>query len=429
MHYNEYGPDPEARPAYYSANDCMGRVLEHHAKQLLAERGIPVPRGEAVDARGEAELAAASLGGRVVVKALVPSNRRAKSGAVRFAADGEAAGRQAQELLETTLDGRSVASVLVEEELPLERELFLSILIDKDRKAPVALASATGGVEVEEVSASRGDAVRSLSLDPWRRSLPHQFRELWTAAGLSGRDLVEASELSRRAAELFFDTDATILELNPIGLVAPAHGGPRAVAVGVALDVDDHALARQPRFASLVEPGADWWRPSTKLEQQALAVAASDPYRGTARFLELDGDIGLLCGGGGGSLVFFDAVKRAGGSPACHTELGGNPSAEKVRGLARVVLSCPNVRGLLVGHNITNNTQVDLVATGVVAALGDLGIEPRRFPVVAREVGTHDREGREIFQRAGVEYHGEESSMEAAARRIVELVQATDKPQ
>jgi succinyl-CoA synthetase beta subunit len=400
----------------------MGRILEHHAKRLLAERGMAVPHGEATGSATEVGHVARRLGGRVVVKALVPSNRRAKAGAVRFAPDAAAAARHAHDLLASTVDSHAVRSVIVEEELTLERELFLSILIDKNRKAPIALASISGGVHVEDVAGTRPDAVLSLPLDPWRRPAPHQLRELWESAGLFGRDLVEVSELSRLAADLFFDVDATILELNPIGLVAPRDGGPRAVAVGVVLDVDDQALGRQPRLASLVEPGANGARPPTRLEQDALAVAAAEPYRGTARFLELDGDIGLLCGGGGGSLVFFDAVKRAGGRPACHTEIGGNPSADKVRGLASVVLSCPNVRGLLVGHNITNNTQVDLVAAGVVAALRDRGIDLRTFPVVAREAGTHDREGREIFERAGIEYHGSESSMEAAARRIVELI-------
>jgi succinyl-CoA synthetase beta subunit len=406
----------------------MGRLLEHHAKQLLVEREIVIPAGEAADAPGEVERVAGSLGGNVVVKALAPVNRRAKAGAIRFATDAPDAARHARELLGTTLDGRVVASVLVEEQLPLEDELYLAFLIDKDRGTPLALASTSGGVDIEEIVARRADAVRSLRLDPWRRALPHRLRELWASAGLSGPDLVEVAELSRRAAELFFDADATVLELNPVGLVAPVHGGPRVVAVGVVLEIDDQAVARQPRLAPLVAAGGDGRRPPTKLEQRALAVAAAEPYRGTAHFLELEGEIGLLCGGGGGSLVFFDAVKRAGGRPACHTELGGNPSADKVRGLASVVLSCPNVRGLLVGHNITNNTQVDLVATGVVAALGDLGIDPRAFPVVAREVGTHDRAGREIFERAGIEYHSEESSMEDAARRIVQLVRASTRP-
>ena len=187
--------------------------------------------------------------------------------------------------------------------------------------------------------------------------------------------------------------------------------------------LDDNALARHPELAERALPDKGW-RPPTALEREAMAVADFEPYRGTARFIELDGDIALLIGGGGGSLVLFDAVQRAGGRPACYTEIGGNPSAEKVRRLTRVVLSCPGVRGLLVGHNITNNTQVDLVAAGVAQALADLDLDPRQFPVVAREVGTHDELGRAIFNAAGVEYLGEDVTMDEAARLIVERVSA-----
>jgi succinyl-CoA synthetase beta subunit len=328
----------------------MGRVLEHHAKELLREYAIPVPYGEAAGTPAAAAAVAARLGGRVVVKALVPSNRRAKAGGVRFAKTG-AASREAELLLGATVCGHEVRAVLVEEQLEFERELFFSILVDKDRQLPLALAGALGGVQIEEAAGSHPEEIRSLHLDPWRPALPHRFRELWASAGLSGPELVAASALSHKAAVCFFETDATILELNPIGLLRDSGGTTTTMAVGIVLDVDDQALSRQPRLAALVEAGGDRSRPLTGLEKQAAAVAAAEPYRGTARFLELEGDVGLLCGGGGGSLVFFDAVRRAGGRPACHTELGGNPSAEKVRGLTRVILSCSGIRGLLVGHN------------------------------------------------------------------------------
>jgi succinyl-CoA synthetase beta subunit/citryl-CoA synthetase large subunit len=400
----------------------VGRILEHHAKELLARHGIAVPAGREAATPDAAAAAAAALGGRVVVKALVPSNRRAKAGAVRFADDAAAAAREAAALLGTTVAGHEVHAVLVEERLDLERELFFSVLVDRDRRVPVALASAGGGVEVEETASRSPDALRSATLDPRRRTPTHRLRELWASAGVGGPELVAATTLAHRATACFFASDATILEVNPLALVRGTDATIRPVAVGVVLDVDDQALPRQPQLAPLVAAPGDRVRPSTELERQAVAVAAAEPYRGTARFLELEGDIGLLVGGGGGSLALFEAVRRAGGRPACHTELGGNPSAEKVRGLARVVLSCPGVRGLLVAHNITNNTQVDLVAAGVVAALEDRGLDPAEFPVVARELGTHDREGRAIFERAGIEYLGEEASLEDAARRIVERV-------
>ncbi len=400
----------------------MGRLAEHHGKELLARNDIRVPRGEVVRSARDAVEATRSLGSSVVIKALVPHNRRAKAGGVRFARNLGEVEAAAEALLGTAILGSDVDALLVEERLEPERELFLSFGIDRDRGLPVAMASLSGGVDIEETLERDPAAIRSVTLDPWERDLGFQLRGLWSAVGLEGTILLEVTELSRRAARLFFSVDADVLELNPVALVAADDGSVEPVVIGVVLGVDELALGRQPSLAPLVDASADRWRPPTPLELEALEVAAREPYRGTARFMELEGEIGLLVGGGGGSLVLFDAVRRAGARPACFTEIGGNPTSQKVRGLTRVVLSSPGVEGLLVGHNITSNTQCDLVAEGVIAALADLGLSPHTFPVVAREVGTHDQRGRRLFEEAGIEYLGEEATLEAAARRIVERV-------
>jgi len=397
------------------------RVHEHDAKRLLAAGGVAVPAGEAAASPDAARAAAARLGGKVVVKALVLANRRGKSGGVIFADTPADAGRAAATILGRTVAGVNPEAVLVEERLDLERELFLSFVLDSGRRRAVALASLAGGVDVESATGAGGAALHRLELDPWHRDLPHRFRHLWSNVGLRGATLLSVAELSARAAAVFRACEAEILELNPVGCV-----GSRAVAVGAIVGIDEQALVRHPELAGVARGGGGAWRSPTVLEREAQAVAAADPYRGTARFIELGGDIGLLVGGGGGSLLFYDSVRRVGGRPACYTEIGGNPSQEKVRGLARVVLRCPGVRGLLVGHNITNNTQVDVVAAGVVAALVDEGVDARRFPAVAREIGTNDEDGRAIFEAAGVEYLGEGWTMEAAARRIVDRVQSGD---
>jgi succinyl-CoA synthetase beta subunit len=404
----------------------VARIPEQHSKIFLARHSISVPRGEVANSPREAVSAARRLGGPVVLKALVAQNRRAKAGGIRFPTGLDEIESAAAGLLSASIGGSSADAVLVEERLDLERELFFSLVIDKDRQLPVALASMSGGIDIEETQARDPETIQTATLDPWGRDIGHRLRTLWSSLGLTGPDLHAVAALSERAAGLFFSWDATILELNPIGLVRGEEGSGRAVAVGVVLGIDDQALGRQPELAAVADRGADQRRPSTELELQALEIASVEPYRGTARFMELEGEIGLLVGGGGGSLVFFDAVRRAGARPACYTEIGGNPSAEKVRGLTRVVLSCPGVKGLLVGHNITNNTQVDLVAQGVVAALQELGIDPRMFPVVAREVGTGDERGRVLFEQAGIEYLGEDSTLEEGARRIVERVRAAE---
>lgn len=401
----------------------MSRLLEHDAKLLLAEAGIPVPRGQVVTSAAAAGSFARLLPGGVVIKALVPANRRAKSGLVVFAA-GAAVEVEAARLLSRTFEDAPIERLLVEEQVAIESELFFSIALDKARKSVVALASLVGGIEIEQTSAESPQLVGTIELDSLRGVQPHSYRRLWSALGLSGPALPAITDVCVRATRVFFESEATILELNPLALVTAADGSaPRVVAVGAVMAVDDNALARHPELAPLALPDRGW-RPPTPLERRAMDVAAFEPYRGTARFIELDGDIALLVGGGGGSLVFFDAVQKAGGRPACYTEIGGNPSAEKVRQLTGVVLSCAGVRGLLVGHNITNNTQVDLIAAGVVQALEDLGLDARSFPVVAREVGTHDEAGRAIFEEASVEYLGEESTMDDAARLIVSRVAA-----
>jgi succinyl-CoA synthetase beta subunit/citryl-CoA synthetase large subunit len=167
------------------------------------------------------------------------------------------------------------------------------------------------------------------------------------------------------------------------------------------------------------------WRPLTDLEKQIVAVNEADPYRGTARYTEMDdGDIGFMCGGGGGSLMMFDALLSCGLKPANYTEFGGNPPENKVYGLAKGILSKPGLKGFLLCANISNNTQVDVVAKGVVRALQDMAVDPAKFPVLVRFAGVNGEEGRRIFTEAGVEYYGEEMTMSGAARRMTEKMNA-----
>jgi succinyl-CoA synthetase beta subunit len=395
----------------------MGRVLEHHAKALIRRAGIGVPRGEAASTPEEAGGIAGRIGGPVVVKALVLAGKRGKAGAVRLADTPDDAREAAATLLDSEVGGYRVHQVLVEERISIRRELYLSLTIDREEACTRLLASALGGIEIEEIVRDNPSALLSLAIPPSAGLPEFGARQIWRAAGISGRLLPRLGALTSRLYQVFCDLDAYLLEINPL---AETESG-ELVALGAVLAVDDAALFRHPELDGQVQIASEKvWRPLTALEERVNTINAAEPYRGSARYLELDGgDIGFLCGGGGASLVLFDSLVRAGGQPANYAEFGGNPTETKVAGLARVVLEKPGVRGLFVAHNITNNTQVDVVARGVVQALRGAGVSASDFPVVAREIGLHDVEGRTIFEAAGIRYFGAESTLSDAARGMV----------
>lgn len=395
----------------------MGRLLEHHGKQLLKEEGIAVPAFEVAGSAGEAVEAARRLGRPVVLKALVPVGKRGKAGAVKFALTAEEAGERAAELLGMTVREFPVEKVLVEEKLEIAREWYVSITYDKGKKVPVVIASTRGGVEVEDLSRSHPEEIIFCPIDPLEGLPAYRTREIWAELGVRGKLLLAASQFLQRLFALFDRYDAYLLEVNPL-VVTPRE---ELVAAAVVMGVDDSAVYRQPRLAGMVQLGSERaWRPLTELEKKMVEVNESDPYRGTARYTEMpDGDIGFMCGGGGGSLLCFDTLLAFGGRPANYSEVGGNPTEEKVYGLTKGILSKPGVKGLFVCHNITNNTQVDVLARGIVRALRELEIDPTKFPVVVREAGVNDAQAREIFTAAGVEYYGDEITMTEACRRMV----------
>lgn len=396
----------------------MARLLENLSKELLKEGGVAVPRFAVAKTPEEAGRLFGEFSGEVVLKALVPVGKRGKAGAVKFAATAREAEEQAEELLGMTVRNYPVEAVLVEEKLDIARELYLSVTIDKACGQPVVIAGTEGGIDVEEISRQCPEKLKALPVDPIRGLENYQAREIWAELGIKGKGIQSLGGITFRLYNIFDRFDAYLLEINP--LVITNSGD--VVAAAAVMAVDDSALYRHPELSGKVQMGTERaWRPLTELEKQMVAVNESEPYRGTARYTEMDGgDIGFMCGGGGGSLLLFDALVKAGGRPANYSEFGGNPSAEKVCGLTKGILSKPGVKGLFVAQNITNNTQVDLVALGVTRALKEMNIDPQKFPVVVREAGVNEAEAREIFARAGIEYYGDEITMTQAAKRMVE---------
>lgn len=400
----------------------MGKLLENDSKQLIRQMGLKVPRGSVAATPSEAEKIAAELGGPVVVKALVPAGKRGKAGAIKFADSPEQASGAARELIGMTVSNFPVERVLVEEKLDIKDEWYISITLDKEKKMPVIIAGTRGGIDVEEISRDNPESLLFRHVDPISGLAEYQSKEIWSDLGVAGKQLVSATGLLVRLYQLFDRCDAALLEINPLAVTS---SGELVIAASV-MSVDDSAMYRHPELSEMVQIGSDRaWRPLTELEKRMVEVNEADPYRGTARYTEMPGgDIGFMCGGGGGSLLCFDALVANGGRPANYTEVGGNPPEQKVYGLTRGILSKPGVKGLFVAHNITNNTQVDVLARGIVRALEEMDVNPAVFPVVVREAGVNDAAAREIFTAAGVEYYGDDVTMTEAAVRMVRRMEA-----
>jgi succinyl-CoA synthetase beta subunit len=395
----------------------MARILEHHAKQMFAQVGISIPEGYPAISADQAATIAEGIGRSVVIKALVPVGKRGEAGAIQFAEDSRGAATAARDLIGRYIGAYMIDTVLVEERIEIETELYISIMIDRDERKPRIVLSAQGGVSIEDVARNSPEAIVTDTISMMRGLPNYRARELWSQVGITGPVIPRLGQLTSQLWQLFVQHDLRLIEINPLFLTPENH----IIAGDAVMSVDDAAGFRHPELNRFVVPGTDRsWRPMTELEAEAQRVHELDPYRGSARYLQLEGgNIGFLCGGGGASLLLYDHLVAAGGQPANYAEIGGNPTEQKVAGMTRIVLSKPGVEGLFVAHNITNNTQTDVIARGVVTGIRHAGRDPESFPVVAREAGLHDEEGRRIFEDAGIRYFGEETTLAEAARQMV----------
>ncbi|WP_174614474.1 ATP-grasp domain-containing protein [Virgibacillus ihumii] len=392
----------------------MGKVLENSSKQLLRQNGVKTPYNWVVRTGSEAEQIAVEKD--VVLKALVPVGKRGKAGAIKFPATPLEANKQTEELLNMTVRHFPVNEVLVEEKVEIQEEWYVSIAFDTQKQLPVIIATTEGGIEVESLIKNHPEKVVLYYVNPFGKIEPYQAKQIWSSLGVTGKPLVQATSVLCKLYDSFVKYDCYILEINPLVLTKENN----VVAADSVMGVDDSAMFRHPELTDIVEEGSErTWRPLTELEKEMVKVNSAD-YRGTARYTEMEGgDIGFMCGGGGGSLVSFDAITRFGGRPANYTETGGNPPVEKVYKLTKGILSKNGVKGLFVSQNITNNTQIDVMAEGIVKALNDMQIDVRTFPVVVRQAGVNDKLGKKIFEEAGITYYGEDITIEQAAKEMV----------
>jgi succinyl-CoA synthetase beta subunit len=371
------------------------KLHEHHAKTLLARAGIPIPQGRLAVTPDEAAEAAREIGGRVAVKAQVLVGGRGKAGGIKLADEPESARAAARAILGLDIKGLRVEKVYVERAAAVKSELYLGVTIDRDRRRPVVMLSTVGGMDIEEVAASRPEAIARGWPDPRLGLLPFEARRLCFEAGVP-KDLVAAvAGIAERLYGVFVNADASLLEINP--LFVQQDGS--LIAGDAKLDVDDNALFRQVELARSKET-----LEAEQLEERARELGFS--------YVQLDGDVGIIGNGAGLVMSTLDAVRDAGGRAANFLDVGGGAKAPVVKAALEIVLSNPRVRSVLI--NIFGGiTRGDEVAHGIVDVISE---HPPRVPLVIRLSGTEAAAGRKILE--GQPLVSRETMDDAAAEAV-----------
>ena len=384
------------------------KIHEYQAKGVLAEYGVPVPRGEVVRTVEEAEAAARSIGGPVVVKAQIHAGGRGKGGGVKLAKDAAEAVEIARKMIgmrlvthQTGPEGRIVQRVLIEQTLPIERELYLGVVLDRAQGQPVFMASAAGGVEIEEVAATRPELILKEAFEPGLGLQPFQARKLAYGMGVPAESAAAAASAMLALARAYLAVDASLAEINPFALTRDG----KVCALDAKINLDDNALFRHKNLVELRDLN----------EEDPLEVEAS---RFALNYIKLDGSVGCMVNGAGLAMATMDIIQHAGGSPANFLDVGGGASADQIRNAFRILITDRGVRAVLI--NIFGGImRCDVLATGVVAAARELNIA---VPIVVRMEGTNVELGRKILTESGLDFTVAQS-MKDAAEKVVRLAQ------
>jgi succinyl-CoA synthetase beta subunit/malate-CoA ligase subunit beta len=379
-------------------------IHEYQAKELLRAYGVPVPAGEVVYSVRAAERVADELGGsRWVVKAQIHAGGRGKAGGVKLADSPQRVAELADQMIGTTLVtaqtgpvGKRVQRVLVERALRIEREFYLSMIVDRTSQRIVVIASAEGGVEIEEVAAANPGAIHKEEVDPGVGLLDFQCRKIATAIGLASR-AAPFTRLLKRIYRLFRDKDCLLLEINPF--IETEDGD--LMALDAKMSFDDNSLFRRGDVAELRDFD----------EEDPKEVDAGGHG---LNYIALDGTVGCIVNGAGLAMATMDAIVLHGGRPANFLDVGGGASPEKVANAFRIVMQDPNVRTILV-NIFAGINRCDWIAQGVVQATRDQAIT---VPVVVRLAGTNVDEGRAILDASGLDLIQAEDLDDAAAKAV-----------
>jgi succinyl-CoA synthetase beta subunit len=379
------------------------KIHEYQAKQIFARYGLPIPRGEVAATPAEAKAAAERLSSEVVVKAQIHAGGRGKGGGIRKAKTPAEAEQHAKAMLgkplttpQTGPEGRIVRRVLVEETLPIVRELYLGVVVDRAQGRPVVMASAAGGMDIEEVAAKKSEAILKAAIDPLTGLTGFQNRQLAFGLGLDGHLLNSAAQLLVGLYRVFTETDASLAEINPT--IVTRDG--RVIALDAKLNFDDNALFRHPEVRDLNE-------------EEPLEIEAS---KHSLNYIKLDGNVGCMVNGAGLAMATMDIIKLAGGQPANFLDVGGGASADQIREAFKILVADRHVKAVLI--NIFGGIlRCDRLATGVVEAARQLHLT---VPIVVRMEGTNVEKGREILKKSGLNFTVAED-MGDAAKKVVAL--------
>ena len=387
------------------------KVHEYHAKEILRRYGVPTPRGIVVDNPDEARQAAKELGGRVVVKAQIHAGGRGKGGGVKLAATADEAAELTRKMLGMTLvthqtgpEGRIVRKVLIEEALNIDKELYLGITLDRRLGMNVIMASAQGGMDIEEVAAKDPDAIHREPVDSVLGIQPFQARQVAYALGLSGDSFRKCVDFLQKLVRAYDEMDASLAEISP--LLVTKEGN--VLALDCKMNFDDNALYRHKDVTEMRDLH----------EEDPLEVEAS--HFGL-NYIKLDGTVGCMVNGAGLAMATMDIIKLAGGEPANFLDVGGGASAEQVKNAFRIILTDKNVKAILI--NIFGGImRGDRIAEGVVSASREIGLP---VTLVVRLEGTNVDLGKQILRDSGLPIITADGMWDAAQKVVAAAQQSS----
>jgi len=375
------------------------KLFEYEAKTILAKYGIPTPTGELAENVNQASKIATRLEPPLAIKAQILIAGRGKAGGILFADSVQDAEKAVKKLLNMQIKGIPVRSVWIEKQIQIEKELYFGVTIDRVNRSHVAIASAVGGMEIEEIAAQFPEKVVKFFINPQHGFHSFQAREIVRKIGYSGSHLSKLGRIFERLYRVGMDYDAELIEMNPI--VETSDG--KFVAADARIIIDDNALFRHQQYKTRFLEG------ESELTSQELAALRSD-----LAYVKLGGTIGVIGNGAGLVMATLDTIQYYGGKPANFLDVGGGATSEKTAAALNIVLSDVNVKALFV--NIMGGiTRCDEVARGILKAREKVGVAK---PMVIRLVGTNEEEGKRILAEAGIHVL---ESMEEAAQKVVEI--------